>query len=115
MSYEEKYKKYKFKYLNELQKIKQKGGTNKSKLIAFTAKWCGHCKTFMPVFNKLQKNSKLDIEFINYDSELNKEEIKKYKILGYPTLYLQHNNKMIEYTGERSVESIENFIKNTIN
>ena len=112
MSFEKKYLKYKTKYLNELQKIKQKGGkSDKPKLIAFTAKWCGHCRNFMPIYNNL-KNENSNIEFINYDSEINRDKIEQFKISGFPTLFLEHKNKLIEYEGDRSKTSILEFVNN---
>ena len=130
MSYEEKYIKYKKKYLDALEKKRQmtatatgatgvadimQGGAPSSddntKLIAFTAKWCGHCRHFSPLFNKLAKENKTKIEFINYDSELHKDKMKEYNIDGFPTLLLEHKGNRIEYNGVRSEKAILDFIK----
>jgi len=89
-SYQEKYLKYKEKYLNlknslifksemsgrglikekvyvakNYNNIKNKKSYNlrgggKRKLILFKADWCGHCQAFKPVWNQVQKELKQD-------------------------------------------------------
>jgi len=110
--YNKKYLKYKEKYL-KLKKLEQKmimkGGGNKS-LALFKAEWCGHCRMFKNTWEDLKNENKANINFITYDSELNKKEIKKYGIQGFPTLILLNNDKAIEYVGPRNKEAIEEFI-----
>jgi thiol-disulfide isomerase/thioredoxin len=123
VDYNKKYIKYKKKYLNALKIYNQKiqnGGDNsisdQPKLIAFTAKWCGHCVNFMPLFNELKEEYSSKIKFINYDSEKNKDQIAKYNIEGYPTLYLEYDDKLIEYSnGPRSKENIIDFVEKYTN
>ena len=109
MNYDEKYIKYKNKYLTLLN---QNGGNgDRIKLMAFTADWCNHCKNFMPVYNSLANNKDNNkIKFINYDSEKNSDKISKYKISGFPTLLIKYNKKLIEYTGKRDENNILDFI-----
>jgi thiol-disulfide isomerase/thioredoxin len=113
--YNKKYLKYKDKYL-KLKKLEQniimKGGAPVNKtLTLFKAEWCGHCKSFKKTWNELKNENKNNINFVTYDSELNKNEISKYKIEGFPTLVLLTNDKAIEYVGPRNKEAIEEFIK----
>lgn len=109
MDYDKKYLKYKEKYI-ALKELYMKGGNDENpKLIAFTAKWCGHCTNFMPLYNKMKKYHSKKIDFINYDSE-DKDKMKKYNITGYPTLYLEHKNKLVEYSGNRSEKDILDFV-----
>ena len=111
MDYTEKYNKYKKKY----NLLKQMGGQKYPELITFTAKWCGHCTKFQPVIEELQANSKkLNIKVTSYDSEKDKLMIDEYKIQGFPTIMLNHNNKLIEYNGRRDKESIVNFINSYV-
>lgn len=105
--YTEKYLKYKDKYLKLRQLIESKGnfqsgGKSKKEVILFKADWCSHCKTFLPLWKSLQKKYKNKYNFITYDSDANKNMIEKYKINGFPTLYI--NNK--EYTGSREVNEL---------
>jgi len=112
-NYTNKYLKYKEKYLHLKkleQKLNMKGGGDKKTLALFKAEWCGHCIGFKETWNKLKDNNQ-NINFVTYDSEKNSNEIKKYKIEGFPTLILLSNNKAIEYVGPRNKEAIEEFIK----
>jgi thiol-disulfide isomerase/thioredoxin len=102
-------KKY-YKYKNKYNLLKQTAGYKNPQLITFTAEWCGHCQRFQPVLNELKNNSKLKVDFINYDSEKDKNIINEYKIQGYPTIMLNYKNKLIEYQGNRDEQSIINFI-----
>jgi protein disulfide-isomerase A6 len=109
MDYNNKYNKYKKKYYL----LKQIAGYDNPELITFTAKWCGHCIRFQPVLDQL-KNEKLNIKLINYDSEKDKNMMSKYNIQGFPTIMLNHKNKLIEYNGNRDKESIINFINSYV-
>ena len=116
----DKYLKYKKKYfklyyenkdlIENYYKYQSGGQAKKNKLIAFTAKWCGHCQVFKPTWSELQK-SKLNIELINYDSEKHKNKIDEYKISGFPTIMLKKvDGSLKEYNGNRSKNDLIKFI-----
>ena len=86
------------------------GGEEKKSLVLFKAEWCGHCKSFKSTWDELKDKMESKINFISYDSELNKKEIDKYKIEGFPTLILLSGDKAIEYVGARDKKTIEEFI-----
>lgn len=109
MNYREKYLKYKSKYLQLKASLKEMHGGNDKTLYLFKAEWCGHCVNFKPVWNELQKTEK--INFVTYDADTHKDEIKNFKIEGYPTLILKKGNEAVEYSGGRTVEDIKDFIK----
>lgn len=116
--YENKYLKYKAKYIalkNNFNnnKINMLGGSinqTEKTLTLIKADWCGHCKKFFPIWEELPKHLP-NINFKVLDSEQNKEEIQKYKIAGYPSIFLEIDNKILEYTGGRTVEDIKNFLE----
>jgi protein disulfide-isomerase A6 len=117
MSYKEKYLKYKAKYID--LKLKKQGGSNykqlggsnsKAKIILFKANWCIHCQTFLPEWKKLQAKYENKYEFITYDSDAHKEIASKYDVQGYPTIYIEKNNKTQEYKGKREGQEIINAI-----
>ena len=113
MDYKLKYIKYKTNYTALKNKINtQMGGQpKKDKLYFFKANWCGHCNNFKPIWSQLENsNLKNKVEFITLDSEVNKNEMKKYNISGYPTIILKKEDKHIEYEGERSINAIEKFL-----
>ena len=65
----------------------------------------------MPTYNKLKNNNKYNIDFVNFDSEENKQEMIDYKITAFPTIYLQKNNQLIPYNGNREENDLINFIE----
>jgi thiol-disulfide isomerase/thioredoxin len=118
-NYNQKYLKYKSKYLklkSEGTKFNMKGGADNTDntMYLFKAEWCGHCKRFKSTWADLQKDMGNKIKFITYDSDANKEEIKRYNIEGYPTLILKTQDKAIEYVGSRDIDSLKDFIKQYI-
>lgn len=140
-SYQEKYLKYKQKYLNlknslvfksemsggglikekvyqarKYYKINNKffnlRGGGKRKLILFKAEWCGHCQAFKPVWDQVQKELKQDnLEFVTLDSEKDEKIIKKYDVRGFPTIILETGDKKIEFQGMRNLEAIQYFLQ----
>jgi thiol-disulfide isomerase/thioredoxin len=110
------YQKYKNKYL-KLQKEQsmineQVGGTDKKDVFLFKAEWCGHCQGFLPAWNKLKEENHSKYNFITYDSDKNKEEIKSWNIQGFPTIMVKKGNEAMEYVGPNEYNSVLSFIKN---
>lgn len=122
MDYNKKYLKYKTKYL-KLKSILDKkngfnmngGAPNKKEIYLFKADWCPHCRNFKPTWDSLKNKLGKELNFITYDADKDKNEIKQFKIEGYPTIILLEGNKAIEYVGPRTEESLINFIKNPTN
>jgi thiol-disulfide isomerase/thioredoxin len=79
-------------------------------LMLFKADWCGHCKHFLPTWEKISKNTDLNVSFKIFDSDKNRKEIDEYNISGFPTIMYKVNNKLIEYNGDRDENSIKEFI-----
>jgi thiol-disulfide isomerase/thioredoxin len=85
--------------------------------VLFHAPWCGHCVNFIPIWNKFESQVKIDnlkIAKINIENEKYKNIINKYKdyIKGYPTVLYIDKLKIKEYDGERTVNSLIEFINN---
>jgi len=131
-TYQEKYLKYKHKYLSLKNKIsKQSGGSCSNKyypysninmlgggnnerrrLILLKAEWCGHCQAFKGEWEKIKKELSSDnLEIITYDSEKDKKMMEKYQVKGFPTILLENKNKIVEFQGMRNIEAIKHFIK----
>ncbi len=120
MNYQEKYLKYKAKYLKlksqeKLGKFNMTGGAanklDKPTLYLFKAEWCPHCVAFKPTWKDLEKKMESKVDFVMFDSEANANEISKYKIEGFPTLILKTGGKAIEYVGPRDFSSVKEFIE----
>ena len=116
-----KYLKYKNKYL-KLKTITDNikshqidfqigGGDDIVELMLFKAEWCGHCKSFLPVWNTLEHKYKNKYTFTLYDSEKDTEVFKKWDINSYPTLIINNKGKILDYTGPRDMETMEELMK----
>ncbi|CCG82974.1 Protein disulfide-isomerase [Taphrina deformans PYCC 5710] len=87
---------------------------DKDVLIEFYAPWCGHCKNLAPNYEILAQSyasSKDKLVIAKIDATANDvpDEIK-----GFPTIKMYAAGKKdspIEYTGDRSIESLAEFIK----
>ena len=117
-SYNDKYLKYKTKYLN-LKKIASQnsnkyvlsgGASNKTEIYLFKAEWCGHCKAFKSTWEKIQQDLKSKYTFITVDSDENKDQIQQWNIKGFPTIIKKTNDKAQEYIGSRDEQSVKEFI-----
>jgi len=85
-------------------------------LYAFTAKWCGHCHHFLPVFEKLRReyvNPELLLT-VNVDEEKNRDLVELHGIEGFPTIQLFDGKKLHEYTGGRDINNIRDFVNKTL-
>ena len=108
--YKKKYLKYKFKYLNHINKTAG-SSNNKKEVILFKADWCHHCKNFSPIWDNIKNSSELkNVKFITYDADKNKKEISTFKISGFPTLLMKNKDQLLEYAGDRDINSVKDFI-----
>ena len=107
------YMKYKTKYisLKSEKKIQEGGSNDKKDVMLFKAEWCGHCVGFKGHWEKLQKDHKKDFNFITYDSDKNKEEMKSWGIQGFPTIIVKKGEEAMEYVGPNEYNSVLQFIK----
>lgn len=49
------------------------------------AEWCGPCKRFAPIFERLSQQYE-DIEFVKLNADENSEFLQKWSIRGIPTI-----------------------------
>jgi thioredoxin-like negative regulator of GroEL len=108
--YKRKYLKYKNKYLLNKSIVMTGGESKQNELLLFKAEWCGHCKNFLPTWEKISNDTSLNINFKTFDSDKNKKEIKDFDIQGFPTIMYKVDDKLIEYNGSRDEKSIKEFI-----
>jgi len=97
---------------------KQTGQNGASYNITFYyAPWCGHCKKMMPEFDKFDKeygqgNAKINGKNVNvqkFNSDVDKEEIKKAGVRGFPDIRLNGNKLNVKNrTKDGIVEAIKN-------
>lgn len=109
-----------FHFLNEKF---DDNNTYDKKIILFYADWCGYCKRFLPIWNELKSDSKLNnVKFIDVDmtnekkiitGELNNSDlnlVNEVQINGFPTIKLLHNGILTDYNNKREKEDIINFL-----
>ncbi len=117
MSYSEKYAKYKNKYTLAAQS----GGMSlpEVNIVLYSADWCGYCTEFKPIWENLQKKFKAfqNIKFIKKKYTRGDVDENIGPITSVPTIYIINNinndaNDAIEFSGNRSVDTLTSFIKN---
>jgi thioredoxin 1 len=77
----------------------------------FTAKWCGPCKAFSPIVDKVILETGANIQKIDVD--LLKETAAEYYISSIPTLVFEVDGKAIHrQSGAMSYHQLLNMINN---
>lgn len=83
----------------------------------YHATWCGHCKTFMPEWDKLIKQKLDGITYNSYEAEQIEAQnatINGKPLAGFPTIKITLINDgkktEIDYMGKRRADEITNFI-----
>lgn len=81
------------------------------KIIRISAIWCSSCIIMKSRFNDVIKN--YNIEVIDYDYDLDEEEINKFSVGNILPVYIKINDEkeISRLVGEHSKEEIINFIE----
>ncbi|TFF98125.1 MAG: thioredoxin [Promethearchaeota archaeon] len=64
-------------------------------VIDFWAEWCAPCKSFAPVFKRLQQEYSNEVIFSKVDVDENREIARRFGITGIPTTLFIKNGKVI--------------------
>ncbi|EHY52657.1 hypothetical protein HRR83_006847 [Exophiala dermatitidis] len=96
--------------------FKQEVGGDKDVLVAFTAPWCGHCKSLAPTWEKLADDFAAEpnviIAKVDAEAENSKATAQSQGITGYPTIkfFPKGSTEPEPYTGPRTEEALVDFI-----
>ena len=87
---------------------------NDTVVVKFYAPWCGHCKTFAPLYKEASSmNTNGKIYFTSIDADKHRAKLKEYDIHGFPTVKvfrcINGKNKVIEYNGPRDSRALLDF------
>lgn len=91
----------------------------KDTLLAFVAPWCGHCKEFLPVYQKLAESFKVEsdkIQIAKIDGTAN-DYPEQFAVTGFPTLYYVPAADYlapIAYSGDRSLDDMTKFVHDNL-
>nr|KMM71874.1 disulfide-isomerase A6 [Coccidioides posadasii RMSCC 3488] len=103
------------KMLTDQSFAKEVGG-DKHVFVAFTAPWCGHCKTLAPTWEALTEDFMREpdvlIAKVDAEAEQSKATARDQKVTGYPTIkFFPKGSKEGEtYSGPRSEDALVNFV-----
>lgn len=86
------------------------------KVIKFSASWCHPCKTYEPIFDKVQDKMKNEnLEFIKCDVDQEDTMVERYGIRNVPTTVIESDGKVVKrVSGIIKEEELESLIKQYI-
>ncbi|KAK5122118.1 hypothetical protein LTR85_004364 [Meristemomyces frigidus] len=96
--------------------FKEQIGGDKDAIVAFTAPWCGHCKTLAPTWEKVASDfaaengvliAKVDCEADNAKATAREAGVKSYPTIFY---YPKGSKEGIPYQGGRSEKDLVSFL-----
>lgn len=92
---------------------------NKPTIVNFWAKWCPHSTNFKPQWDKFASNSKIqavDVEVSadHPNKEKLNESMKRINVTGYPSVILFYNGRKINYSGDRTEQSLKSFVQSNV-
>lgn len=83
---------------------------DKRVVVDFYAQWCGPCKMFGPVFEKVSNDS--NVTFVKIDVDKHEDIAREYGIMSIPTVLLLDSGHVIKkQMGFMNEEELRKFIE----
>lgn len=88
-------------------------------VILFKANWCGYCKKFEPIYDKvaawLNDNKIAHVFKFEHQNPKHEKVINSFNVKGFPLIVIHKGlvdepNSYIQYMGERTLESFQKFV-----
>ena len=101
---------------NHLVENMKSSSQQKKKVTLYYADGCGHCDAFKPVWNEFKdycnKNTNnIKVEDCNCALESEVEKCSTAGITGVPTVLVENNSSVQEYTGSRDLNTLITFVE----
>uniref|UniRef100_A0AC35THF3 Protein disulfide-isomerase n=1 Tax=Rhabditophanes sp. KR3021 TaxID=114890 RepID=A0AC35THF3_9BILA len=82
-------------------------------LIKLYAPWCGHCKSLVPVWEKLAEHFKDDESIVIAKMDATLNEVEGLKVNSFPTIkyYPAGSTEAVDYSGDRTLEAFIKFFE----
>lgn len=94
---------------------------NEARLYFFYTEWCGFSQKAMPEWQKLEETLKTTSVFgntrvkpVRVNAEEDRKTTELYEVEGYPTIILETRDGIYDYTGNRSHESLLQFLRKSL-
>ena len=99
---------------------KKEKNSDPSTLYFFYTTWCPHCKVAKPHWKNLKEKTggvvkETKIIFKEIDCDTDTDTAEQFKIEGYPTIKLVHNNKIYNYDAKPNTDTLYQFLNSVIN
>ena len=86
--------------------------SNQKVVIDFYADWCGPCKVFSPIFEKVSQELE-DVKFVRVNVDEESELANKYMAYSIPYIVVIENGEVVNsHTGLVDEEALKQLIKN---